>query len=432
MSDSISIDRIFLLNKSEVELYFPVVCDRLVYPTEYAKANGASVNTESVSCNGNSSGASYWWLRSPAYSHNEISDISSTGYSHLTSISTSSNVVRPAVWLWIGDEPECEERSQRCSGRTHEICTNGFWNTDEICGYCNQETLLCEECESGTYQCAGGKSQECVNGSWKGTECEFGCNPSSGKCDSTYSVGNFVTFGTYEQDNNLENGKEPISWKILEIIGNKALLLSERGLDTRRFDSYTNIWKDSEIRSWLNDTISGSFYYDTFSDEEKAKIVPSIITTTINYGTENYTSLDKIFLLSSSEVEQDLPVWCDRLVYPTEYAKANGARTSSSTSYCNGNSYYGSGTWWLRSSSYDSNSQYVHFEDSGSEYFRDTWVWDTGNVVRPAMWIWIGEEPECDAGESRCNETTREACINGFWNAYEICDSCNTETGTCR
>ena len=33
-----------------------------------------------------------------------------------------------------------------------------------------------------------------------------------------YQVGDVITFGTYEQDNNLENGAEPIEWQVLEVL----------------------------------------------------------------------------------------------------------------------------------------------------------------------------------------------------------------------
>ena len=41
-----------------------------------------------------------------------------------------------------------------------------------------------------------------------------------------------IFFGKYEQDNNLENGKEPIEWIILETQDGKSLLISKYGLES--------------------------------------------------------------------------------------------------------------------------------------------------------------------------------------------------------
>ncbi len=90
-------------------------------------------------------------------------------------------------------------------------------------------------------------------------------------------VGDIITFGHYEQDNDLSNGKEPISWRVLakDDSGN-YLIASEKVLDCQLFtitidkhgnlipyndvDKHGNLipygaeyyWKNSTIRSWLN------------------------------------------------------------------------------------------------------------------------------------------------------------------------------------
>ena len=39
---------------------------------------------------------------------------------------------------------------------------------------------------------------------------------------STPAVGDCVTFGRYEQDNRMENGKEPLEWIVLDVQDNHA------------------------------------------------------------------------------------------------------------------------------------------------------------------------------------------------------------------
>ena len=132
-------------------------------------------------------------------------------------------------------------------------------------------------CRSSGYRCSGNKSRLCIDGGWNGgTECENGCDPSNGKCSQTgYYVGNTVTFGFYEQDNDTKNGKEPIEWRILDLSGNKAFMLAEKVLDAHywnRLETQGHRWMTSEIRTWLNN----DFYNTAFSSANKERIVANI------------------------------------------------------------------------------------------------------------------------------------------------------------
>lgn len=84
-------------------------------------------------------------------------------------------------------------------------------------------------------------------------------------------VGKHIQFGQYEQDDNLNNGKEPIEWRVLAANNNEALLISEYGLDCYLYHQLNAsiIWAESSLRTWLNN----SFYNSAFSYEEQAVIV---------------------------------------------------------------------------------------------------------------------------------------------------------------
>ncbi|MBO4710850.1 hypothetical protein J5681_02900, partial [bacterium] len=76
-----------------------------------------------------------------------------------------------------------------------------------------------------------------------------------------------VTFGSYEQDDNHENGMEPIEWRVLKTDGGKVLMLAEKGLEGYYWNGRIergNVWKNSLIRTWLND----DFYNTAFSSDE--------------------------------------------------------------------------------------------------------------------------------------------------------------------
>ena len=241
-----------------------------------------------------------------------------------------------------------------------------------------------------------------------------------------------VTFGRYEQDNNLENGMEPIEWRVLETDGGRVLMLAEKGLEGYYWNGRIglgNIWRNSLIRTWLND----DFYNKAFSSDEKKRIISSGIFTEYQFGSaETYATPDNVFLLSSSEVEQYIPKKCNRMVFPTEYAKTTGARLCDRDycrDCCNG-SGYGAGIWWLRNPGAYACTTVVQMGGSFDIYCEN---YTSNNVsVRPALWIWKGEEAECEEGTYSCKGTIRQLCRNGFWNADEICGyTCNSETLQC-
>ena len=62
----------------------------------------------------------------------------------------------------------------------------------------------------------------------------------------------YVTFGSYEQDNDLTNGKEDIEWLVLARDENKALLISRYSLDNQPYSEHTEEvpWENCSLRKW--------------------------------------------------------------------------------------------------------------------------------------------------------------------------------------
>ena len=113
------------------------------------------------------------------------------------------------------------------------------------------------------------------------------------------SVGETITFGSYEQDNNLSDGAEDIEWYAAAKADGKVLLVSTYCLDVVSFGEETAAWEDSELNTWLNET----FAKTAFTDEE-------------------LEAVSEVFILSSDEVKEYSACGA---AYATEYAKANGA-----------------------------------------------------------------------------------------------------------
>ncbi len=137
-------------------------------------------------------------------------------------------------------------------------------------------------------------------------------------------VGDYVKFGSYPQTSNSQN--QSIEWKVLSIENNKMLVISRYGLDAKRFDGSSNVWKNSEIRKWLN----GEFYNKAFIDQEKKCIN---LSNLLDVGTS-----DNVFLLSKKEAEKYFFNNDARRCKATDYAVKNGALVDN-----------GYSCWWLRS-----------------------------------------------------------------------------------
>lgn len=176
---------------------------------------------------------------------------------------------------------------------------------------------------------------------------------------ATIKVGDVITFGTIEQDNNFENGNDPIEWTVLDVQDNRVLILSNYllfGTDMSNDDEAPD-WADCRVRIWLNNS-----FISNFSETESSYIVD---TTNINNMGDN--TVDKLFILSADELDKYLPEGDARIGKVTESAKT-----------VLGNAH----SWWLRSKDRDGDFHIVNRsgEVKSSYFFED-------EGIRPAMWI---------------------------------------------
>ena len=191
-------------------------------------------------------------------------------------------------------------------------------------------------------------------------------------------IGDHVYFGSYEQDNEIDNGKEAIEWRVLDKVENQVLVLSEKALDCqyyhREYDKVT--WETCDLREWLNST----FINEAFVEEQQALILPTTVVTTGNYWKDSEggnDTTDQVFLLSIEEVERYLLSNEERQAKATAYAIAQGAYVNQVNDY---------NWWWLRSPG--SSNRYIESVDyNGSIDKLGSRVDTIGRVVRPAMWI---------------------------------------------
>ena len=189
-------------------------------------------------------------------------------------------------------------------------------------------------------------------------------------------VGDYITMGSYPQG--LYGEIMPIKWKVLCIENDKALIISEYGLDGKRFNNYKLevTWETCDLRKWLNNV----FYNKAFTPAEKQDIILSNITADANprwNNNQGKDTQDYIFVLSILEANK--------------YFNFDGGRKCYGTAYCLRHvSDYRDDCcwWWLRSVGSDMRCT--------ANVYPDGKISDSGDgnanireAVRPAMWIKI-------------------------------------------
>lgn len=213
----------------------------------------------------------------------------------------------------------------------------------------------------------------------------FGCGETFADTGSVpIEIGEHMNFGNYQG--------EEIEWRVLDVKDGNVLLLSEYGLDVKPYHENVSSgisWEACTIRQWLN----GEFYEDSFTDEEKKKIVLSTSEGFQEYnagvagGGYSYferDTEDNVFLLSYTEtchyISEEIAAEGNSagLCYPTEYAKSNPGIDI----------YHDACGWWLGAGFRGYAGQCRQFvvspygkinveEDANS----------TKYAVRPAIWI---------------------------------------------
>lgn len=191
------------------------------------------------------------------------------------------------------------------------------------------------------------------------------------------AVGELFVLGQYEQDNNAENGLEPIEWLVLAQKGDSILLLSRYALD---FQSYHNVggdivWKDASVRAWLNK----DFLQQAFMSGEQNAILSQAIPNAADNGNAEWDTAagdsteDRIFLLSVSDVNQYFKDNNARKIRGTETARVQGARLWPLEET----------DWWLRS---PGKVQYdAGYVGTNGGYFSNAATNKKG--IRPALWF---------------------------------------------
>lgn len=175
---------------------------------------------------------------------------------------------------------------------------------------------------------------------------------------------------------------EPILWRVLDRSVTEEFLMSEKILDTHIFDTQTEEWASSSMRTWIQQTL----YPTIFTPSHQTYIVSKALdnqTTGYSSAPSFTNTVDDMFLLSYDDASntaygfgnftQTIP---NRLGLVTDYALAKGALAS--TTHL--------GPWWLRSNGinlFEMNT--VILNNGMGEAMIEKH--QEGYGVRPSIWI---------------------------------------------
>ena len=284
----------------------------------------------------------------------------------------------------LGEET-IEETTDEVMDDVHEVAEIPSWDCPK-CGTAGNTGKFCPECGSPM-------PWVCPNCGADGNTGKFCPNCGSAKPDGVgptvepkVKVGDIVTFGKYEQDNNKSNGAEPIEWIVLDTDGNYALLLSRFGLIKAPYARSSNgqTWANAEIRGTLNT----DFYKAAFTDDEKAAILAKHVDESVDQqdpdhpadeGRVGNNTTDRIYILSYAEIIQYMPTEEDRKCYVTEYIKKNA--NYSDKQYAEGYTCW----YWLRNPAYSNNAGVVDWDGSIDACIMQ----HPYGVIRPCCWVKI-------------------------------------------
>ena len=348
---------------------------RAVKTTDYIKAKGAFTLVNDNTYAGNGS----WWLRSApdrSYSSSYISTPTGTIYG--TSVASSYCGVVPVIQIdlvdhvcnftektesseFLATSATCQNKatyyySCKCGKRdTNTFESNTIADHNYIngkCKWCNEQGLAYVKADNYIYF---GRYPQTIkadgvtvsttpndNGYYVGSDGEEYV-----KAVATYTSSYSSTFVTgFSNKRGVKDGKEyyfkvePLRWKILKETDGVVTLLCDSIIDSFVYDDDSTNYKNSNIRSWLNN----EFYNTAFGDVEQSIIQTTLVDNSkasTGYNSNQYAcenTQDKIFLLSYVEVKnlETTPQLENLLgITPTDYSQTK----------------YPYNQWWLRSPS---------------------------------------------------------------------------------
>ena len=335
--------------------------------TAYAKANGVweEENEDGVT-------ASPWLLRTQGESSRQISRVSRNGeLSYDTYQIYEGNAIRPAIRISLSDAEYTIKKDTETTKRPVQLGQGAHTRTERF-----RDVVPLEEAKPGYVVQFGSR--------WVGDD---GCVVIEHKMD----------------------------WYVMDVQDGKALLLSKDVFEPMPYHEQSEkvAWAECTLREWLN----GEFYEFSFDEDEKSKIVPTLLENTWNpWNTSaeyEYTE-DRVFLPAIEDVLSGVYEYTGQYPESTGYEfdgyfQTNAERTArwfhgvdvkeinpAECAYAN---------YWLRASSKSTKDVFYGYElypsvvgiDNNGKLVSDGTAIDGKMGVRPAIWVEIGDSNKSEA-----------------------------------
>lgn len=198
--------------------------------------------------------------------------------------------------------------------------------------------------------------------------------------------GDILQFGSYEQDNDLSNGPEPIDWFVLAKGNGRILVLACSILDHQAYNSVDGeiTWDVCSLRAWLN-----GFFLETAFTEKERLLIP--ITEYENLGNPASTkstkggedTWDRVSITSADEMYafyRNNPDMNGMYARATPYAAAMGVDVHKD---------YGTSSYWIRTPGVT--QAHVVYCDMIGGLLHSASPSKSGIGVRPIIWLLTGD-----------------------------------------
>ena len=200
-------------------------------------------------------------------------------------------------------------------------------------------------------------------------------------------VGETISFGRYPQGNS-SGTLDDLEWVVLSRNDSRMLIISKHIIDAKPYNmnhpyrDELNLktpitWADCTLRDWLNI----DFFSIAFNSYEKSVVLDTTVHAERNrwYGISGgMDTVDKIFLLSISEITEYWPNIISRRAEKTQYAIDNSENLGSSN------------WWWLRNPGMYVDCAAIVKSDGGYSETKGDWIGRGVHYpggVRPVLWV---------------------------------------------
>ncbi len=202
--------------------------------------------------------------------------------------------------------------------------------------------------------------------------------------ENSLAYGNKIVIGSYEQNGNTEDGKEPIEWTVANAFNSggkrKALLVSNECLFVAPYNDVrvSTSWADSTLRDYLNE----EFLNEAFTKEEKEYLFKANISNlpVTSYGDVDAGKMTEDFVF--------IPDYSNYLEFGN-FVSGKASYTEAAKAEAEKHENIVENSWWVRNPGVAADRAVVMVNDAEMVLESGEYV-DLVCGVRVAVWVIVG------------------------------------------